>query len=179
MGLAQDKGWIPLRGEVSYICLTFKSLFSIKNEGIYKQKGDKMKKGWWIVGFLLVAFCICSMASCRTTKAVQLGTMTTARPPVLWDKVLVFRTPADVPGKYEEVALLESSADSMWTTKAGMWKSMKKKAGGLGCNAIILDAESEPKAGTKVLAAFLGVGAERRGKAIGIYIFPEEPSVKR
>jgi hypothetical protein len=139
-----------------------------------------MKKVMCLVLCALFAGSLCFMASCRTTKAVQLGTMTAGRPPVPWDKVLVFRSAADVPGKYEEVALIESSADTMWTTKAGMWKSMKKKAGGLGCNAIILDAESEPKAGTKILAAaLLGTGAERRGKAIGIYIYPDETAIKK
>jgi len=60
-----------------------------------------------------------------------------------------------------------------------MWKSMKKKAGGFGCNAIILDATYEPKAGTKVLGAFLGIGVDRKGKAIGIYIFPAETPEKK
>ena len=56
-----------------------------------------------------------------------------------------------------------------------MWKSMKKKAGQFGANAIILDAETEPKPGTKILAAALfGMGAERKGRAIGIYIYPPE-----
>jgi hypothetical protein len=56
-----------------------------------------------------------------------------------------------------------------------MWNSLRKKAGKLGANAIILDAMSEPSAGAKVAAAFLlGTGAERKGKAIAIYVFPEE-----
>jgi len=94
--------------------------------------------------------------------------------------VAVYRSAADIPGKYEEVVLLESTADTLWTTKAGMWKSMKRKAGGFGCNAIILDAETEPKAGTKVLAAALfGMGAERKGRAIGIYIYPAETPEKK
>lgn len=122
---------------------------------------------------LLLGFCS-FIISCRTTKGVQLGTTSAVRPPVPWDKVLVFRTAADVPGKYEEVVLLQSTADTMWTSEAGMWKSMKKKAGIFGANAIILDATYEPKAGEKILGAFLGIGAERKGKAIGIYIFPPE-----
>jgi hypothetical protein len=139
-----------------------------------------MRKVAWLVLCALLTGSLCFMASCRTTKAIQLGTMTAGRPPVPWYNVLVFRSAADVPREYEEVALIESSADTMWTTKAGMWKSMKKKAGGLGCNAIILDAESEPKAGTKILAAaLLGTGAERRGKAIGIFIYPDETAVKK
>jgi len=121
-----------------------------------------------------------SIACLRNTKGVQLGTATAVRPRVPWDKVQVYRSAADIPGKYEEVVLLESTADTLWTTKAGMWKSMRKKAGGFGCNAIVLDAETEPKAGTKVLAAALfGMGAERKGRAIGIYIYPPEQPEKK
>jgi len=49
----------------------------------------------------------------------------------------------------------------------------EKKAGSLGANAIILDAVSEPSAGAKIAAVFLGTSAERKGKAIAIFIFPE------
>jgi hypothetical protein len=133
-----------------------------------------MKKTAWLLLGLFLSIGFFSVGCLRTTKAVQLGTATAVRPPVPWNKVLVFRAPADVPGKYEEVALLQTTANSLMTTEAGMWKSMKKKAGGLGANAIILDAVSEPKAGTKVLGAVLGVAPERKGKAIAIYIFPAE-----
>jgi hypothetical protein len=127
---------------------------------------------------LVIGFC--STACLRSTKGVALGTATSTRPKVPWDKVVVYRSAADVPGKYEEVVLLESTGDTLWTTKAGMWKSMRRKAGGFGANAIILDAETEPKAGTKVLAAALfGMGAERKGRAIGIYVYPPEPPEKK
>ena len=134
-----------------------------------------MKKALCLVFGLGLVLGLGLIVSCRTTKAVRLGTATAVRPPIPWNKVAVFRTADQVPGKYEEVGLLQSTGDTMWTSEAGMWKSMQKKAGALGANAIILDAISEPKAGTKVLAAALfGMGAERKGKAIAIYIFPAE-----
>ena len=56
-----------------------------------------------------------------------------------------------------------------------MWNSMRKKAGKLGANAIILDAMSEPSAGAKVASMIFGVGgAQRKGKAIAIYVFTKE-----
>jgi len=73
------------------------------------------------------------------------------------------------------MALLSSTGDSAFTSEETMWNSMRKKAGKLGANAIILDAMSEPSAGAKVAAAFLlGTGAERKGKAIAIYVLPQE-----
>ena len=94
------------------------------------------------------------------------------RRPIYWDKVAVYRTAEQVPGKYEEVALLIATGDTMWTNEGNMWKSLQKKAGMMGANGIILDATSEPKAGTKLVAALFGVGTERKGKAIAIFVLP-------
>ena len=120
------------------------------------------------VGFICLFF-----SACVSTNAIRLGT-TPQRPSIPADQVAVYRTAEQVPGKYEEIALLNSAGSSGWTTEAGMFNSMKKKAGSLGANAIILDAVSEPSAGAKIAAAFLGTSAERKGKAIAIFIFPEE-----
>jgi len=120
---------------------------------------------------LLISF---TLTACVTTRAVKLGT-SISRPSVYWKDVLVYRSADQVPGKYEEIALLSATGDTAWTSEETMWNSMKKKAGSLGANAIILDATSEPSAGAKVAAAFLlGKGAERKGKAIAIYVFPKE-----
>jgi len=122
---------------------------------------------------LLFLVGLCLLISCVSTSAVKIGTGP-ERPAVPWNKVAVYRSADQVPGKYEEVALLVSTADATWTAEADMWTSMQKKAGKMGANAIILDATSEPKAGTKVLAEFLGVSADRKGKAIAIFVLPEE-----
>lgn len=120
---------------------------------------------------VLVLACLLIIISCISTEAVKLGTAPT-RPPVPADQVIVYRTADQVPGDYDEIALLSSTGESMWTSEKGMWKSMKKKAGILGANAIILDAMSEPSAEAKVASMFLGVGgAQRKGRAIAIYVF--------
>lgn len=124
------------------------------------------------VGILLL--CLSVLAACVTTRAVRIGT-SISRPSVPWGDVVVYRSADQVPGKYEEIALLSATGETGWTSEETMWNSMRKKAGELGANAIILDAMSEPSAGAKVAAAFLlGSGAERKGKAIAIYVFPEE-----
>jgi len=51
---------------------------------------------------------------------------------------------------------------------------MRFQAGQAGANAVVLDAISEPSAGAKIAAAVIGVGAERKGKAIAICILPPE-----
>lgn len=128
-----------------------------------------------IKNLILGLICLLTIIiACVTTKAVRLGTGPT-RPEVPENQVVVYRTADQVPGKYEEIALLSSTGEAMWTNEEQMWRSMRKKAGKFGANAIILDAMSEPGAGAKVASALFGVGgAERKGKAIAIYVFPSE-----
>ena len=102
----------------------------------------------------------------------MLGAITVPRPALLPNQVALYRIASQVPGQYEEVALLNSAGDSGFTDEAKMFASMKKKAGELGANGVILDAVSEPSAGAKVAAAIFGVSAQRKGKAIAIYVIP-------
>lgn len=113
-----------------------------------------------------------SLSACVTTNASRLGTASSVRPLVLPQDVTLYRVASQVPRKYEEIALLNSTGDSNFTNEAKMFESMKKKAGEVGANAVILDAVSEPGSGAKVAAAIFGVSAERKGKAIAIWIFP-------
>jgi hypothetical protein len=93
---------------------------------------------------------------------------------VLPADVALYREASQVPRHYEEVALLNSSGDSEFTNEHGMFQSMKKEAGKLGANAVILDALSEPSGGAKVAAAIFGVSAQRKGKALAIYVLPAQ-----
>lgn len=117
-----------------------------------------------------------ALTGCVTTNASLLGSTANKRSAVLPENVALYRTADQVPGKYEEVALLNSAGDSNFTNEAKMFESMKKKAGEVGANGIILDAVSEPSGGAKVAAAIFGVSAERKGKAVAIYVFPAQPA---
>jgi len=124
---------------------------------------------------LVVTIFAISFTACVTTKAVRLGEgEVRTESKIHWTQVKVFRTADQVKGDYEEIGLLITKGDSLWTSEKGMWNSMKKKAATLGANAIILDAISEPAAGAKVVGAIFGVGVNRKGKAIAIYIHPKK-----
>lgn len=123
-----------------------------------------------LLGFGLLTLVL---LACVTTNAVRIGTAP-SRPPISEDQVIIYRTADQVQGKYEEVALISAKGESSWTDESQMINAMKKKAGKMGANGIILDAMSEPSAGAKIAGAFLGTGSERRGKAIAIYVFPRE-----
>ncbi|MGE0682680.1 MAG: hypothetical protein AB7P69_17480 [Candidatus Binatia bacterium] len=111
-----------------------------------------------------------------TTNATMLG-VAQQRATLLPTSVVIYRTAAQVPGKYEEVALLHSKGAATATSEPQMFESMKAKAAEVGANAIILDAISEPSAGAKIAGAFLGYAPERQGKAIAIYVFPPEQPI--
>jgi hypothetical protein len=120
----------------------------------------------------VAAALILSLPGCVTTNATRLGGGPT-RAQVDPENVVLYRTAEQVPGRYEEIAILHSEGEASWTNEEGMYNSMRKKAGELGANAVILEAVEEPSAGAKVAGAFLGTGAERKGKAIAIYVFPD------
>lgn len=123
-----------------------------------------------ILSLVVVCFAFV-LSGCISTKAVKMST-TPNRPPLPPELVSIYRTAEQVPGEYEEIALITSRGDSLWTNENKMYEKMKKKAGQMGANAIILDAMSEPKDGTKIVAMLLwGGGANRRGKAIAIFVF--------
>jgi len=126
------------------------------------------------IAFPFTAVCLLfSLVSCVSVDVTRLG-VSPQRPVVPADQVIIYSTADKVPGKYEEIALLNAAASSTWTTESGMYEAMKKKAGQYGANAIILDAMSEPSAGAKIAGAIFGVSPERKGKAIAIYVFQQD-----
>lgn len=135
------------------------------HEHLRTKKDIPMKK-------ITAALIALSISGCVSTNTVRLGN-SSVHEKILYSAVAIYRTPEQVPGKYEEIALLNSTGDSAWSDEATMYKSMQRKAAGMGANGIILDSMSEPSAGAKVAAALLwGTGAARKGRAIAIYVFP-------
>lgn len=123
---------------------------------------------------LLCVFVIAGTSGCVVTNATRLSTATESRAPVLPKDVALYRVASQVPRRYEEVALLNSAGDANYTNESKMFESMKKEAGKVGANGVILDALSEPGAGAKVAAAIFGVSAQRKGKALAIWVFPAD-----
>lgn len=113
------------------------------------------------------------LAGCVNVQAVRLGDGI-IRPPVSPDRVAIYRTADQVKREYEEVALLTASGDYQMTNMEMMYTEMRKRAGALGANGIVLDAISEPATGAKVANFFLGTPAERQGKAVAIYVMPRD-----
>lgn len=128
-------------------------------------------------GTVLFSAALCILAACVTTTATRLG-QGPVHPAISPDSVAIYLKAADVPGKYEEVALINSKGDAEFTNEQQMYKSMRKKAAEVGANGIILDATSEPGTGAKVAQALFGTSANRKGKAIAIYVFRRDTTTK-
>jgi len=83
--------------------------------------------------------------ACIDTNATMLNATPSARPPVLPDNVRIYRTAAQVAGKYEELALLNAIAVTLFPTTAlgaqghpqtrdGFWINVGLGVGSLGCD---------------------------------------------
>jgi hypothetical protein len=89
------------------------------------------------------------------------------------EQVRIYRIANQVGSRYEEVALLSATGESNWTNERRMLESMRKKAGEIGANGVILDAVTEASAGAKVVGAIFGVGSQRKGRAVAIFVYPD------
>lgn len=114
---------------------------------------------------------MCSFLACVSTKSVYVNPSMTQYNPVPADSVRIFTTETELDSlEYVRVAIIEATGNTDWTSQTGMLKAMRKKAGKLGANGILLPAISEPGAATKIAGAVLGIGSERKGNVIAIRI---------
>lgn len=120
-----------------------------------------------LAALVLISTTLCGCVSVQSTR---LGSGA-IRPPVSPDQVSIYRNSEQVGTRYEEVALLSASGDHGMTNEEQMYAGIRKKAGELGANGVILESVSEPTTGAKVAQAFLGTSANRRGKAVAIFVF--------
>jgi len=121
-----------------------------------------------------LAACSVGLVGCVAVNTTQLGapSLDHRHPRVTADAVVVYRTPEQVPGRYQELALLHASGSGYWTSEAGMYRKMREEAGRLGANAIILESMSEMSTDQKIVATYLNVDVDRTGKAVAIYVEP-------
>lgn len=110
------------------------------------------------------------LLGCVTVQVTPLGKTSEKRAPLPAKEVAIYRTASQVPGKYEEVALLTASGDYDMTDENQMYEAFRNNAAKLGANGVILDATSEPTTGAKMANLFLGTTADRKGKAIAIFV---------
>jgi hypothetical protein len=109
-----------------------------------------------------------AVVACARTEAVRLDN-TPLRPPVAPDKVIVYKTPEDVHAHYEEVAILSASGDAVIASQDDVYASLRKKAGELGANGVILQVPDDVE--RSKFARTFGLGSiNQNTKAIAIFV---------
>ena len=118
----------------------------------------------------------CSLVGCLSVTSTQLGPPHTLaeHPVIAAERVAIYRAPEQVPGDYEEVALLHASGSLQWSSESEMMKKLREEAGRLGANAIILEPERELSVREKIAIQKSNVDIGREGKALAIYVLPSE-----
>lgn len=118
---------------------------------------------------ILPALAAAAVAACVTTHATLLDPSLTLRR-TCPEAVLIFTDASRVGQPYVEVALLTSSGDQNLTSESGMHESQRDRAAKLGANGIILGETRDAGQVAQVANALLGTPADRRGRAVAIYI---------
>jgi len=118
-----------------------------------------------ILSGLLLAF------ACVSTKGIYLDPTSQKYTPVSPDSVRIFISESELDSlNYIKIAIIEATGSSEFTSQTGMINAMRKKAGKLGGNGVLLPQIKEAGAGAKVAGAFLGTGTERKGNAVVIRV---------
>jgi len=124
-----------------------------------------MKK---ILGALFV---VSVLIVCVSTQGYYLDPSATRYAEVAADSVRVFLSEADLDSlDYVKIAVIEAKGSGEHTSQTGMIKAMRKKAGKLGGNGLLLPKIDEPSRGAKFAGAILGTGTKRKGNAVVIHI---------
>ena len=124
----------------------------------------------------LLPACSLSLVGCLSVTATQLGRPRSFadHPVIAAEQVSVYRDPEQVPGDYEEVALLHATGSLQWSSESEMMRKLREEAGRLGANAIILESARDLTVREKIAIQKSNVDIGREGRAVAIYVLPSE-----
>jgi hypothetical protein len=93
------------------------------------------------------------------------------RAPTCAAAIAVYNSRADVPYDYYELAWIEASGNSVWTTDNQLQTQIRNGAAKVGANAIIVNPVEQSKSGVKVLGEAIGTkSATQKASALAIYM---------
>ena len=121
--------------------------------------------------FLLALMTFTTLTGCVTTHATLVDPAAPRYARVAPDSVRIFTDQTELDTlEFVRVAIIEASGESEWTSQSGMLEAMRRKAGELGANGVLLPRIEEASAGAKVAAALFGTHTERRGNVVAIRV---------
>ncbi len=119
---------------------------------------------------VLIAVVCLTVLACINAQVTRIGAPVMYNP-VMEDSVEVYLAEADIPCKFEKIAVIHAQGEGTWTNEDQMIRKAKKEAGKIGANAILITQVNEPSAGAKVAGAIFGVGTTRRGQIVALRLF--------
>jgi hypothetical protein len=94
-----------------------------------------------------------------------------SRAPTCAAAIAVYNSRADVPYDYYELAWIEASGNSVWTTDNQLQTQIRNGAAKIGANAVIVNPVEQSKSGVKVLGEAIGTNsATQKASALAIYM---------
>lgn len=124
---------------------------------------------------ITVSLCIYVLTGCMSSKAVLFNPSDVRYSPVEPKQVRILTSVAELDGyEYVHIAMISSSASAEFTSKMEMIESIRKKAGEMGANAILLPDIHEPSDVAQIAGAVFGTGTSRRGEAVAYRIIGEK-----
>lgn len=93
------------------------------------------------------------------------------RAPTCDEAVEVYKSRAEVPYDYQELAWISAEGNSVWTTDGKIVSQIQKKAAENGANGVIVNDFTQSNATTKVIGAAVGSSsADVKTSALAIYM---------
>jgi hypothetical protein len=94
-----------------------------------------------------------------------------SRAPTCAAAIAVYNSRADVPYDYYELAWIEASGNSVWTTDNQLQQQIRNGAAKVGANAVIVNPVTQAKSTVKVLGEVVGTkSATAKASALAIYM---------
>jgi hypothetical protein len=94
-----------------------------------------------------------------------------SRPATCSAAIAVYNSRADVPYDYYELAWIEASGNSVWTTDNQLQTQIRNGAAKVGANAVIVNPVIQSKSTVKILGEAVGAhSATQKATALAIYM---------
>ena len=94
-----------------------------------------------------------------------------SRAPTCANAIAVYNSRDDVPNDYYELAWIEASGNSVWTTDNQLQTQIRNGAAKVGANAVIVNPVVQSKSTVKVLGEAIGAkSATQKATALAIYM---------
>lgn len=131
---------------------------------------------------LLVLFLSSLIVSCVSTTATMLGGAVRPETAQLQpEQIVIYRNAEQIGKPFREIAILNSSGSSVYTSMGQFYISMQTRAAEAGANAVIIGENHEPSTAAEIAAVFLGSPSTRKSEATAIWVeglIPPPPKTK-